>query len=176
MQNAQNYTSAATSINRAKLPSVYNKISSMATNDAYVLDYGCGRYIDHICRHVAQNGGEYLPYDLYNMPMNVNLSSIQTVENVQKIGGKMVVVCANVLNVIDSDEVVESVADTFVRFAQNGAAVFVTVYEGDKSSIGRVTGADQYQRNQKTRDYLIFFGANFTIKKGVITNAPELVK
>ena len=176
MQITQNYTSAATSINRTKLPSVYGKILSLAMYNAYVLDYGCGRYIDHIADHVAQKGSEYLPYDLYNMPMDVNLSSIQTVENVQKIGGKMVVVCANVLNVIDSDNIVESIADKFVEYAVNGAAVFVTVYEGDKSSIGRVTGADQYQRNQKVREYLKFFGANFTIKKGVITNAPELVK
>lgn len=172
----QKYTSAATSINRLKLPSVYNKISSIAMSGAHVLDYGCGRYIDHIRQHVAQKGGIYLPYDLYNMSIDVNLSSMQTVENVQKIAGKMAVVCANVLNVIDSDEVIESIADTFVRFAQNGAAVFVTVYEGDKSSIGRATGVDQYQRNQKTREYLSFFGANFTIKKGVITNAPEFVK
>lgn len=144
--------------------------------DAYVLDYGCGRYIDHIADHVAQYRAEYLPYDLYNQPKDINLSSMQTVENVQKIAGKMVVVCANVLNVIDSDYIIESIADKFVGYAIGGAAVFVTVYEGDKSSIGRVTGTDQYQRNQKVREYLKFFGANFTIKKGVITNAPELVK
>ena len=57
-----------------------------------------------------------------------------------------------------------------------GAAVMVTVYEGDKSGAGRVTKADCYQRNERIGEYLKYFGEGFVVKKGVITNRPEFVK
>lgn len=48
--------------------------------------------------------------------------------------------------------------------------------EGNGSGAGKQTGVDQWQRNEKTREYLKYFPADAVIRKGVITNAPELIK
>ena len=42
---SQKYTSAATSINSAKLPAVFKKLPE---KPVALLDYGCGKYTDHI--------------------------------------------------------------------------------------------------------------------------------
>ena len=86
------------------------------------------------------------------------------------------VFCSNVLNVVDSDEVVAGIAGFLTACAISGAAVFITVYEGDKSGVGRPTKADCYQRNEKIADYLKYFDKSFMVKKGVITNRPDFVK
>ena len=56
---AQTYTSKATSINRSKLPAVYNKAIFSAP---FVFDYGCGKYTDHIRQHLNGQGRELFPY------------------------------------------------------------------------------------------------------------------
>ena len=191
MQTTQKYTSAATSINASKLPVIYNKL----TDEAYLwassyLDFGCGRYTQHIADHVATKAyevaqkapreyrdhmGIWHGYDAYNRTEEENEFELAAFREESEFFNQ-IVVCSNVLNVIDSEEVIAWIAARLMTWADAGAAIMVTVYEGDKSGVGRVTKADCYQRNEKIVSYLKYFDKNFTIKKGVITNRPEFVK
>ena len=161
----QNYTSSATSINRTKLPAVYGKATLTA---GLVFDYGCGKFTDHIERHVKTAHRVYLPYDPYNQPEGRNKLSVTIVINAMHIHYPVDVVCSNVLNVIDSDDEVARICRHIEEIATTtGGTGYVTVYEGNRSAVGRATGNDQYQRNEPLRNYLRFF-TNATIKNGMI--------
>jgi hypothetical protein len=92
------------------------------------------------------------------------------------------IICSNVLNVISDISIVfDIVRKIFNKVTLRKQAIFVTVYEGDKSGVGKITKKDCYQRNQVLSDYLKYFNAvfctnDFVIKKGVITNHPEYIK
>ena len=146
----QTFTSSATSINRSKLPAVYGKAP---LRSRVVLDYGCGKYTDHIRASLPNK--LYMPYDPYNQPDEVNQ---KTMRFVSQTSCPVDVICSNVLNVIDSDEVIRSIVNQIetIVYRTHGTA-YVTVYEGDRSGRGRQTGADQYQRNEPLRKYLRFF-------------------
>lgn len=186
----QTYTSAATSINSTKLPAIYGKL----TDSAYLwassyLDFGCGRYTQHIADHVATRAyevaqksrehhdhmGIWHGYDAYNQTAEENNVELEAFRSESECYDQMVI-CSNVLNVIDSEEVIAWIAARLMTWADTGAAIMVTVYEGDKSGIGRETKTDCYQRNEKIAEYLKYFDKSFMVKKGVITNRPEFVK
>lgn len=160
----QTYTSAATSINSGKLPAVYRKIPYYAGK--VVMDYGCGRYIGHIRKSMPDQ--IYLPFDPYNQPHEVNLETWAMIRVAMKTVTPVTVICSNVLNVINDENEIWGIARniwTIVRMT--GGIGYITVYEGNRTGIGRKTGPDQYQRNQKLRDYLKYFpGA--TILNGMI--------
>lgn len=160
------HTSAATSINATKLPRVYNLATF--TPGEIILDYGCGKYTDHI-RAALPTGAEFLPYDPYNQPQSTNRASVDRVDAAVKAGQPVTVICSNVLNVIDSADAVQAIADQLRDIARRtGGRYLVTIYEGDRSGNGRETLPDCWQRNEKTRAYLRFFpGAR--IRQGVIT-------
>lgn len=164
----QTYTSAATSINAAKLPRIYNAIT-IKPNDI-IFDYGCGKYTDHI-REALPESTEYLAYDPFNQPYDVNTASINTLHAETEEGKPVTFICSNVLNVIDSDETISNIIRALEKTAARtpGSRILVTVYEGDRTGKGRETMKDCYQRNETTRAYLRFFSGNATIKRGVIT-------
>ena len=181
----QNYTSAATSINSTKLPAIYTRVSDAAYQWAdKLLDYGCGRYVTHLIKYAAQHSAlpddEYYHYcwwygyDRYNRDAADNAHALDGYA--ENSSARRMVFCSNVLNVVDSDDVVKGIAGFLTACAISGAAVFVTVYEGDKSGIGRATKTDCYQRNEKIAEYLKYFDKSFVVKKGVITNRPDFVK
>lgn len=161
----QTYTSAKTSINREKLPAVFNKapLSSL-----FVMDYGCGRYTDHIRKAVESHGAIYLPFDPYNQSSETNQNTMDKIDLATRKHISVDVVCSNVLNVIDSDEVVAHIADAIEKIVTvTGGTGYVTVYEGNRSGTGKKTGPDQYQRNEALREYLKYF-TRATIKNGMI--------
>ena len=149
----QNYTSAATSINRDRLPAVYGRIT--IDPDAHVLDYGCGRYTDHI--RAALPTADYMPYDPYNQPSAVNLATTRRINYLCGIHEPVTVICSNVLNVIDGDVEVRDICGNIAAIVRTtGGNAYITVYEGDRSGNGRQTGPDQYQRNERLSEYLRF--------------------
>lgn len=163
----QTHTSAATSINANKLPRVYNLATF--TPGEIILDFGCGKYTDHI-RKALPDGVNYLPYDPYNQPHSVNYHSTRTVDIAKATGRPVTVICSNVLNVIDSAEGVAAIAAQIETIARKtGGRYLVTVYEGDRSGNGRETGPDQWQRNERTADYLKYFTGAARIQRGMIT-------
>ena len=163
---AQKLTSASTSVNRSKLPAVYGRASFP---HSMIMDYGCGKYVDHIREHVFGIHKAYLPYDPYNQDDETNAATATIVCNAMARRFPVDVVCSNVLNVIDDDDTVRKIARHLVEITTaSGGVGFVTVYEGDRSGTGRQTGPDQYQRNEPLRSYLRFFPASAKIRNGMI--------
>lgn len=160
----QAFTSAATSINSNKLPKVYGKLPPLGRN-SLLLDYGCGRYTDHIR---AALDVVYLPYDPFNQPEAVNQQSLALVRIAQHIHMPVTIVCSNVLNVINDDDAIQAIANRIQDIVQcSGGTAYITVYAGDRSGIGRQTGPDQWQRNEPLRNYLRFF-RSATIRNNMI--------
>lgn len=139
----QKYTSANTSINKNKLPAIYNKINLDGNK---VLDYGCGKYTEHIKEFCDKRDTEWYGYDPYNQSKEVNNITRKEMKNGFDIG-----ICSNVLNVIDNTKSVESIIKKLSSCCDH---VYFYIYEGDKSGIGKVTNEDCYQRNEKTSVYL----------------------
>lgn len=164
---SQTRTSAATSINRNRLPAVYSRFQFVP--GSVVFDYGCGRYTDHI--RAALTGCIYIPFDPYNQPEEVNEKSRFLFSFLARFTTRpAVVICSNVLNVIDDADALQAVADEITDMVRTtGGKALVTVYEGDRTGHGRETGPDQYQRNERIRDYLRFFPAGHArIEKSTI--------
>lgn len=160
----QTYTSKNTSINREKLPAVYRKVKFRSR---IVLDYGCGKYTEHIRNHLLGKH-VYLPFDPYNQTEEVNKASRFVLSLALANKDSVDVVCSNVLNVIDNDGEVQNIAEEIESITTaTGGTAYITVYEGNRSGIGKQTGKDQYQRNEPLRSYLRFF-RNATIKNGMI--------
>lgn len=179
--DAQVITSKNTSINSSKLPAVYNKIDWdalmidwMVQNGGenpigIILDYGCGRYTQHIQDFVNSKGFYYIGFD----PYWNKIDFMSEIDQISKIngGGVVAIICSNVLNVIPwwagvkgVDAILKSLA-----FSYANKRLFTTVYEGDKSHIGRETKKDCWQWNRPIESYL--FSHNQVIRKGVITFA-----
>ena len=166
----QNYTSSATSINRTKLPAVYRK-AKLSRTTPFVVDYGCGKYTDHIQSALTEQSKVLYPYDPYNQSDATNR---HTMDFIQWACGRHIeidLVCSNVLNVIDDTDTIRKIANDLQRIVEaTGGTAYITVYEGDRSCIGRVTGNDQYQRNEPLRNYLRFF------PYGIVRNGMIIVK
>ena len=163
----QTFTSSATSINRSKLPAVYGK-AKLSRTTPFLVDYGCGKYVDHIKSVLHEHGKHLYPYDPYNQPESVNLHTLDFIRWAMGRRVEIDLICSNVLNVIDSDGEVSRICHNLEEIATTtGGTAYVTVYEGDRSGVGRQTGRDQYQRNEPIRDYLRFFH-NASIRNGMI--------
>ena len=142
----QNVTSANTSINKNKLPAVYKRIK-LESGDR-LLDCGCGKYIEHIHSYCNKYGAIYYPYDPYNMPTESNNLTLKTLLDTSATIGVM----SNVINVIDSDESIEDAINNAISLIDG--KLYITVYEGDKSGVGKYTKNDCFQRNMKLKDYI----------------------
>ena len=157
----QKRTSAGTSINSAKLPRIYTVLKNQMNGHTFV-DYGCGRYTDHIAEHVESIGGTVRFFDPYNQPEAVNNATLNA-------GKADFAVCSNVLNVIDSDD---AVRDCIKNALELGCGLaYFTVYEGDKSGKGAETQQGKsWQRNAPIRAYAQFApdGCAVTFKSGVM--------
>ena len=163
----QAFTSSATSINRTKLPAVYRK-ATLSRTTPFVVDYGCGKYTDHIQSALAEQGKVLYPYDPYNQPEATNRHTMDFVRWASRTRNEVDLVCSNVLNVIDSDGEVSRIChDIESIVTKTGGTAYITVYEGDRSGVGRQTGRDQYQRNEPLREYLRFFH-RATVSHGMI--------
>ena len=150
----QKYTSKNTSVNSKKIPALFSKFPFKGKS---VLDYGCGKYPEIIKEYVEGCSGRYFGYDPYNLGNEIPKG--QTFD---------VVTISNVLNVIQEDEVIESIIREAMKLA---STVIVSIYEGDKSGIGRMTKKDCYQRNQNRDWYYNFInnmGYKAEIKSGCI--------
>lgn len=163
----QNYTSKNTSINTWRLPAIYNKLNwKELKRDALkkhpatpllVYDYGCGKNPHLIRDHLATMGIEYHGYDKYWFPEAVCKRHPD------------VIVCSNVLNVIDSATEVRIIQSWIRSFC---IPFFITVWEGDKSYISRATKKDCWQANKPTEEYLFHYSDR--IKNKIITHEDYL--
>lgn len=158
-------SSKNTSVNTKRLPRVYNLLDwnklfrelwQPGKPKLTVYDYGCGREISHIQAAVNSKGFDYFGYDKSWYP------SQQFPENLENAG---LIICSNVLNVIDSSEEIKRI-QRMVRSA--GVPWFITVHEGDKSGISRVTKEDCFQHNLPLEHYI--FSSKDVIHHRVLTS------
>lgn len=127
-----------------------------------VYDYGCGRYPEIIGNYLKTLHIKYIGYDPYWYPKGYR--------NYPEEGygweSSDVFVCSNVLNVICDWTEVKRISQLL---RNQGKPWFITVYEGDRSCVGRVTKKDCWQWNKPTQSYIMNY--KDVIKKKVITRA-----
>ena len=163
----QNYTSANTSINKSKLPTAYTTYKP----HGIVLDYGCGKYIDHIRKYCFDCGCiGYLPFDKYNQPEDIN----RKVLKFGRLWGADSIYCCNVLNVIDSDDAVLDVLNDINVCMHLNSVAYIQIYEGDKSGKGKATKTDCYQRNERAEAYTKFITQVFVPSMYSITKLGNI--
>lgn len=165
----QKITSADTSTSRV------NKIYTQFEfpDGSVILDYGGGKY-DHNINYMATKGCRVLVYD----PFNRDQAHNDAVINYVKQNGVNYVVCSNVLNVLESTEIIKDVLTKISYLVQvseakpqisNCPALFV-IYEKNKDGKSEVTNKG-FQRNQPYTWYIPFlkkFFANVEHKNGII--------
>lgn len=173
MMIKQRYTSKSTSINSSKLLAVYKWVK--IGKGAKILDYGCGKYVDHIRKYVNECGAVYLPYDRYNQSQSVNEMSLLGVCAFNGVEGA---ICSNVLNVVFEQEIRAHIVSDIFAFLKIGGKAFFTVYEGDKSGILKENiKKDSCQLNQPTEFYMplisSIFGAANVERHGKLITAVK---
>lgn len=142
----QQYTSANTSVNSKRLPAIYKKIKWELFEGGVVIDIGAGKYTDHIKDFLKTWNITYLPYDPYNLSVADNLYASS------RFHEATCVICSNVFNVIKEMQVIYDLHDLITSFK---VPYFITVYEGDKSWLGRETRKGCWQRNETKEAYII---------------------
>ena len=173
IKEAQQFTSAATSINKSKLPKGYSAVGKHIgwKEGTTHLDIGGGRF-DNAVDHLKKFGVNGFVYDPYNRSEEHNQNALQNAGN----GQAHTVSLFNVLNVIQEPEHhVEALKLAHNSLRPNGE-LYIGVYEGDKSGVGKQTGKDSYQRNEKLETYLptvqqVF--PNAKLHKGIIVATKE---
>ncbi len=171
----QEFTSKKTSINTTKLPAIYSKLDLEKLRGKKIFDYGAGK--PETCQIIRNELWKYriehISYDKYNLPKEVNRRNLASALTAD------VFVCSNVLNVIKEDDIIQDIIETIAyKSLKNVNRIehkpfFFTIYDGDKSGVGKQSQDDCWQRNQKLQSYLEDFnwGFMYPVKyKGVITN------
>ena len=147
----QTYTSANTSVNFYLLSAIYNKLDWEHLKFIYgpelvVLDIGAGKYTQHIKEYIESKGGEYIPYDPYNLSPADNLYASANFHRAN------VIICSNVFNVIKEEKVIYDLHNMIRNYR---VPYFISVYEGDKSWIGHETKKGCWQRNEDIYAYIL---------------------
>jgi hypothetical protein len=138
----QSFTSANTSINSKKAPAIYSMPKAIELmKGKKVIDIGGGRY-DTAVLKAAEYGAMVSIYDPYNRTADHNDIVLKDKYDVAVI--------SNVLNVISD---LDSRLRVLSLALSRAHMVLITVYEGDRTGIGRQTGIDSWQENRKLNDY-----------------------
>ena len=156
--SSQSISSANTSINKNQFPYIYSHINWGKLRGKEVIDYGCGRYTQHIEALMALYNIKWYGYDPYWRNATLNGEAIHCDPDI--------VICSNVLNVIKEDLIVSRIHDTIKYAYMPTMGYFIKVYEGDKTFIGKQTKKNCWQRNQPTESYMY---SDEIIKCGIIT-------
>jgi len=149
----QTITSAATSLKQ--VPAIFKLLNDNLerpesfwafTDD--ILDYGGGKY-DLLTEKLAEIGVRNWVYDPFNRTKEHNTLVRQML--VARPADHAI--CSNVLNVIREKEARLEVLRDIAKLTSPLGSVFVTVYEGDRSSRGKKT-TKGWQNNRPLKSYL----------------------
>ena len=192
----QKYSSKNTSVNTIRLPAVYNKVDwsryTHPIDNWCVIDFGCGRIETQrlISKKLRENKiTQFYPYDPHHKCI---VSQKQYRYNAFDPDRNKVVICSNVLNVIDDDDALQNIISALCNMivAKDSKGVYrmqpcyISVYEGNKTGTGRMTKQDCWQRNERINVYLKKFNDYikekyghssdfFTIKYGMIVGTIQ---
>ena len=173
IHETQEYTSAGTSQSQvAKGFGIVAKHIGWKP-DTLNVDLGGGRY-DHGVKFLAAHGVESHVLDPFNRSPEHNQ---KVAELVKARGGADTVTLFNVLNTIKEPEIHREVLKAAQSHLRPGGRLFVSVYSGDKSGVGRQTKKDSWQRNEELKAYLKTVHSVFPnagIQKGVIHAINEV--
>jgi len=146
--STQTITSAGTSLNQ--VPAAYRLVDKldgwMDAND--VLDYGGGRF-DTFTDYLGQLGIRNWVYDPYNRHKVHN----ETVRKLLTMVPADVAICSNVLNVVRNPKIRQEILEDIRDLTKQGAPIFITVYEGNRTSRGKKTTRG-WQVNRPLKNYL----------------------
>lgn len=131
--------------NANKLPYLLSYLKAKDTKET-ILNFGCGK---HYKRHEKMFGASLINYDC-------NIEEVNELPNINQF---QIVICNNVLNVIEDTQEIKDILDYFDTL--KGKKIFVTVYEGDKTGKGRYTVLGTYQQNKKFKDYNILWSRGY---------------
>lgn len=145
----QEFTSANTSINSARLPAIFNMSGVHFNPDTINLDYGGGKF-DNATGELASKGVTNLVYDPYNRSASHNSEVIKTIK---EHGGADTATCSNVLNVIKEPAARTVVIKNIYKLLKPDGVVYFTVYEGTGKGDEGPTKSG-YQLNRKTGEYV----------------------
>ena len=150
----QSISSKNTSINSSKLPAIVKNIYWEQYRGQNVLDFGGGKF-DNLKDYLkAEYDITLHVYDKYNRSHEENIEA--------KRCKPSLIICSNVLNVIDSDADIFDITKLLDSYR---VTTVYSIYEGDRSGEGCYTKPDCYQRNAKAGEYLKFFiGKVFKLK------------
>lgn len=146
----QQFTSSNTSINKHKVPALFTMAKANFEPNTINFDIGGGKY-DTATDYLHGLNVQNLILDKFNRSVEWNKNVINTLI---KCGGADTVTISNVLNVIKEWEHRFEVLEMAFAFSKPTATIYITVYEGDKSGVGRQTKDDCYQLNRATADYV----------------------
>jgi hypothetical protein len=159
-----------------KIPMVYKQKQYFSLCPT-ILDIGCGKYFEDIRRFAnVCYGATVFGYDPYNLSAKRNAQSLKNVLMCHNRAVDMVI-CANVLNVLDRWEDIVDIVDFAAACTSIDGCALFQIYEGDRSGIGKET-TKGWQRNQKTEDYLAPVydnGFGTVIRKGNIIYASYAI-
>lgn len=157
----QQYTSANTSINSERIPVVFSTLVNKADklniclNNTTILDSGCGKYPEIISEYLLDSGCEYAGRDPYNQPEFINNIVFPTkCKNAEALKKYRIFTSSNVLNVIPGLNNRIAYLRDIMQYMQPGEKLYITVYPGDASGVGRPTAEDCWQENRKYKDYI----------------------
>ena len=161
----QTISSAATSINT--LNGVYKHIEGKYPIGTLIFDYGCGKYNTN--RDFASMCGySWFGYDPYNRTTKENMENINHVK--ERRNSPDIVMLNNVLNVIDNVNGINQIlSDLYYNYTGDETDVYITIYEGDKSGVGKVTSKG-YQRNEKLNKSIDLISEWFDIVERINSN------
>ena len=145
--SGQAITSADTSINEKKMPTLFSKYTFEAGET--VFDIGGGRF-DNVTDHLRKSDVIHRVYDPFNRTAEHNDEVLSGTKNE---GGADVATVVNVLNVIAEPKVRERVILQAADIVKEGGRAIFGIYEGDGTGVGKVT-TKGYQTNMKTAEYV----------------------
>lgn len=143
----QKYKSAETSLNQ--IPALFKNV--VFERGGINLDWGGGKYNKGIQYMWDTWGIVSLVFDPYNRSEQHNTDVIRFINN---HGGSDTATCANVLNVIKEKECrLQLLREIRGHLCYEGK-VYISVYEGDRSGMGRETKPGCWQNNMRTECYV----------------------
>lgn len=152
IKSNQKYTSKNTSINKKNTPSIFREVKSKSKwiKGSTNLDLGGGRYDILTHRLNEEFSIRNLIYDPYNRSKEHN-DSILSILKSEKADTSTI---SNVLNVIKEEkERINLLKNAFFNIKDSGT-LYITVYEGNRTGVGKLVRNDQFQLNKKTSEYL----------------------
>ena len=167
----QEYSSSKSANRNIRVP--YAFTHGVFEQGTIYLDYGGGA-LDLSTEFLAEKGVENFIYDPYCRTPEHNK---QVIDTIVSRGGADYVVCSYVLNVIKEAEVRDNVLHNIKRLVKPTGLVYITIFQGSKDGIGRLTKGGSWQNNMKNAAYLPeiqkYFYNKVMIFKDIMVVTPD---